>query len=306
MTNEYPFFSQYDSCTLCPRACHANRSVVGAAHSAPLGACQMSSELRIARYGLHMWEEPCLSGEKGSGTIFFTGCPLHCIFCQNAAISRANLPGRSYSVDELSDAMLSLEEQGALNINLVTGVHYVPHIIAALDCARAHGLKLPVIYNSGGYESINTLSMLDGYIDIYLPDMKFFSTKLSTTLAKVPDYFERAKEAIAVMYAQVGKQQFDKDGILQKGLIVRHLVLPGEIFDSKHILDYLCSTYGNDITISLMNQYTPMPDMEGRLARAVLPREYDTLVDYLANLGQTNAYTQENGTVSESFIPDFE
>ncbi|MBR3057432.1 MAG: radical SAM protein [Clostridiales bacterium] len=266
----------------------------------------MTSEIRIARVGLHMWEEPCLSGTRGSGTIFFTGCNLGCIFCQNHEISTRSLPGKVYSIEELSSAMLSLQEQGALNINLVTGTHYVPQIVEAVHLSRQKGLTLPILYNCGGYESVETLKLLEGVVDIYLPDMKFFSSEISSRYAHAKDYFERAKEAIAEMVRQCPKQVFDQDGIMQKGVIVRHLMLPGLLFDTKHILDYLCETYGNTITISLMNQYTPMPSVPSELDRPLLPEHYDSMVNYLTILGQENAYTQEGGTVSESFIPDFE
>ena len=291
---------ELDHCILCPRRCGVDRN------AGKTGVCGMTSEIRIARVGLHMWEEPCLSGTRGSGTIFFTGCNLGCIFCQNHEISTRSLPGKVYSIEELSSAMLSLQEQGALNINLVTGTHYVPQIVEAVHLSRQKGLTLPILYNCGGYESVETLKLLEGVVDIYLPDMKFFSSEISSRYAHAKDYFERAKEAIAEMVRQCPKQVFDQDGIMQKGVIVRHLMLPGLLFDTKHILDYLCETYGNTITISLMNQYTPMPNVPSELDRPLLPEHYDSMVNYLTILGQENAYTQEGGTVSESFIPDFE
>ncbi len=291
---------ELDHCILCPRRCGVDRN------AGKTGVCGMTSEIRIARVSLHMWEEPCLSGTRGSGTIFFTGCNLGCIFCQNHEISTRSLPGKVYSIEELSSAMLSLQEQGALNINLVTGTHYVPQIVEAVHLSRQKGLTLPILYNCGGYESVETLKLLEGVVDIYLPDMKFFSSEISSRYAHAKDYFERAKEAIAEMVRQCPKQVFDQDGIMQKGVIVRHLMLPGLLFDTKHILDYLCETYGNTITISLMNQYTPMPSVPSELDRPLLPEHYDSMVNYLTILGQENAYTQEGGTVSESFIPDFE
>lgn len=301
----------------------------------------MTSELRIARVGLHMWEEPCLSGSTGSGTIFFTGCPLGCLFCQNHDISRRtvagrstspadptsgatasspigtespssgaaspySLPGRIYSVDRLADAMLDLQAQGAHNINFVTGTHYVPHIIESVRLARARGLSVPTLYNCGGYESANTIRMLQGTIDIYLPDMKFCSPKISSRYAHAADYFDRASEALAEMVRQCPDQEYDENGMMKRGVIVRHLMLPGMLFDTKHILDYLTENYGNRITISLMNQYTPMPGAPEELARPLPQKHYDSMVNYLLLLGQTNAFTQEGGTVSSSFIPDFE
>lgn len=303
-------FSSYDHCTLCPRNCGAKRS------AGKIGFCGMESELRLSRVGLHMWEEPCLSGDKGSGTIFFTGCSLGCIFCQNHDISRRSpentssvpyfRPGKVYSLEAFSDAMLDLQEQGAHNINFVTGSHYVPHIIEGVRLARSKGLSIPTLYNCGGYESVETIRALSGTIDIYLPDMKFFSPKISLKYAGAKDYFSRAKEALNEMVRQVPDQIFDENGIMQKGVIVRHLMLPGLLFDTKHILDYLCETYGNQITISLMNQYTPMPGVPEELQSPLSAKHYDSMVNYLTILGQENAFTQEGGTVSESFIPDFE
>ncbi len=305
------FSDAYCSCHLCPRNCGCDRS-------REAGICGMTNELRISRVGLHMWEEPCISGTSGSGTIFFTGCNLGCIFCQNHEISRRlsekdlsssspfALPGRPYTVSEFSDAMLSLEKQGANNINFVTGTHFVPHIIEGVRLARERGLSIPTLYNCGGYESVETIKSLEGTIDIYLPDMKFFSSDISKKYAHAADYFERAKEAIAEMVRQCPRQIYNEGGMIQKGVIVRHLMLPGLLFDSKHILDYLCETYGNSITISLMNQYTPMPGIPEELDRPLSPEHYRSMIDHLTLLGQENCFIQEGGTVSESFIPDFE
>ncbi len=309
--------SSYSCCALCPRVCGVDRS------SGATGFCGMSSELRISRVGLHMWEEPCLSGTRGSGTIFFTGCNLGCVFCQNYEISRrvgrgAGVgkvsdpttchikPGKFFSIEDFAQAMLSLQSQGAHNINFVTGTHYIPHIVEGVRLAREQGLVLPTLYNCGGYESVEALRLLDGTIDIYLPDMKFFSPDVSRKYCGARDYFERSRDAIAEMVRQCPVQEFDSDGIMRRGVIVRHLMLPGLLFDTKHILDYLTETYGNQITISLMNQYTPMPGVPEELATPLNPKHYESMVNYLSILGQENAYTQEGGTVSESFIPDFE
>ena len=330
-------FSSYRACTLCPRECGADRRLTGGSSSTSsrLGFCGMSDELRISRVGLHMWEEPCISGKTGSGTIFFTGCSLGCIFCQNHEISRRvktspasasepstteysassenggstgpyPLPGRVYTVEQLADAMLDLQSQGANNINFVTGTHFVPHIIEGVRLARAKGLTVPTLYNCGGYESAETIRSLEGTIDIYLPDMKFFSKKISSRYAHASDYFDRAKEAIAEMVRQQPDQCFNEEGIMVRGVIVRHLMLPGLLFDTKHILDYLCETYGNRITISLMNQYTPMPGAPEELSKPLSPDHYRSMIDHLDLMGQENAFIQEGGTVSESFIPDFE
>ena len=315
--------SAYRECRLCPRNCGVDRT-------ARSGFCEMTSELRISRVGLHMWEEPCISGTTGSGTIFFTGCSLGCVFCQNHEISRrktlpSSVPdasatntdevassdpyersGRVYSIEEFANAMLDLQAQGANNINFVTGTHFVPHIIEGVRLAREKGLSIPTLFNCGGYESAETIRSLEGTIDIYLPDMKYFSEKISAKYSHAPDYFERAKKAIAEMVRQCPEQVFDENGLMKKGVIVRHLMLPGLLFDSKHVLDYLCETYGNRITISLMNQYTPMPGVPEELSRPLPPEHYRAMVDHLSLLGQENAFIQEGGTVSESFIPDFE
>lgn len=310
--------SAYLKCRLCPRNCGVDRTF-------RQGFCGMTSELRISRVGLHMWEEPCISGTNGSGTIFFTGCSLGCIFCQNHEISRRKaissssvnageaasfspygLPGRVYSIEEFASAMLDLQAQGANNINFVTGTHFVPHIIEGVRLAREKGLTIPTLFNCGGYESVETIRALEGTIDIYLPDMKYFSGKISAKYSHAPDYFDRAKDAIAEMVRQCPEQVFDEKGLMKKGVIVRHLMLPGLLFDSKHVLDHLCETYGNRITISLMNQYTPMPDVPAELSRPLSSEHYRAMVDHLALLGQENAFIQEGGTVSESFIPDFE
>ena len=299
-TSAPSFGDAYRACTLCPRKCGADRAT-------RTGFCGMTDELRISRVGLHMWEEPCISGKTGSGTVFFTGCSLGCIFCQNHEISQRNrLPGRAYTVEQFADAMLDLQAQGANNINFVTGTHFVPHIIEGVRIARANGLTIPTLYNCGGYESVETIKALEGTIDIYLPDMKFFSNEISRKYAHVPDYFERAKEAIAEMVRQQPEQCFNDDGIMQKGVIVRHLMLPGLLFDTKHVLDYLCETYGNSITISLMNQYTPMPGVPDELSKPLSQDHYRAMIDHLDLMGQENAFIQEGGTVSESFIPDFE
>lgn len=298
----------YSSCRLCPRSCGIDRRE-------KTGFCAMPSELHISRVGLHMWEEPCLSGTAGSGTIFFTGCNLGCVFCQNYLISRKkkdssstpySLPGKVYTTEDLSDAMLSLQKMGAHNVNFVTGTHFVPHIIEGVRLAREKGLTIPTLYNCGGYESVETIKALSGTIDIYLPDMKFFSPDISRKYAHADDYFSVAKEAVAEMVRQCPEQVFDDNGLMKKGVIVRHLMLPGLLFDTKHVLDHLCETYGNRITISLMNQYTPMPGAPAELQKPLSADHYRAMVDHLKILGQENAYTQEGGTVSSSFIPDFE
>lgn len=288
-------------CTLCPRGCHVNRLL------GEKGACRESAELMVARAALHMWEEPCISGERGSGTVFFSGCSLGCVFCQNYHIARGER-GKRISVERLGEIFLELQEKGAANINLVTGEHFVPQIIDALDQARREGLVLPVVYNSSGYEKTDTLKLLEGYVDIYLPDFKYWDPELAKTYSHAPDYREMAMEAVEEMVRQTKEPEFDADGYMKKGVIVRHLVMPGAVRNSKAVLKYLHETYGERIFISIMNQYTPMPQSSGypELQRKVTRREYEKVLDYALELGIENGFLQEGKTALESFIPDFD
>lgn len=240
-----------ESCNLCPRNCGANRL------NGKRGFCGAGDKIRVARAALHYWEEPCISGEIGSGTVFFSYCTLKCVFCQNYNISQCQW-GKEITIERLSEIFIELQEKGALNINLVTPTHYVPQIIEAIKTARSKGLKLPIIYNSSGYEKVETIRLLKGYIDVYLPDMKYFDTKYSSKYSKAKDYFNYAKAAINEMINQVGEVKFDENGIVHKGVIIRHLMLPGLLFDSKKIIDYIHNTYGDKVYISIMNQYTPL------------------------------------------------
>lgn len=219
-----------ENCKLCPRSCGVNRL------NGKRGFCGALDKVRVARAALHYWEEPCISGEVGSGTVFFSYCTLKCVFCQNYNISQCEW-GKEITIERLAEIFIELQEKGALNINLVTPTHYVPQIIEALRIAKDKGLKLPIIYNSSGYEKVETIKLLKGYIDVYLPDMKYFDTKYSTKYSKASSYFEYAKEAIKEMVNQVGEVEFDKNGIIKKGVIIRHLMLPGLLFDSKKIID---------------------------------------------------------------------
>ena len=270
-----------------------------------------------------MWEEPCISGENGSGAVFFSGCSLGCAYCQNHDIS-GGLNGKEITIKRLSEIFFELKEQGANNINLVTPDHFIPQIIEAIDMAKEQGFNLPFVYNCSGYEEIDALKLLDGYIDIYLPDFKYMSAELAARYSHAPDYPEVAKTALAEMVRQVGGDQttFDEDGIMKRGVIVRHLELPGCIEDSKAVIRYLYKTYGNNIYISIMNQYTPMVQLtshsgnqkeleeaarqEPQLMRKVTVREYEQVVDYALQLGITNAFIQEGDVAKESFIPDFD
>lgn len=270
------------------------------------GYCGVKNTLRVARAALHFWEEPCISGEEGSGAVFFTGCNLRCVYCQNYHIARAE-QGKEITVERLSEIFLELQEKKANNINLVTPTHYVPQIIEALGNAREKGLKLPVVYNCGGYESTETLKRLEGLVDIYLPDFKYMDPVRAKKYSRAEDYPERAKAALSEMVRQQPKAELDQRGILKKGVIVRHLMLPGGIKDSKAVVRYLYETYGDHIYVSLMNQYTPLPQAEKypELTRKLKKFEYDRLVDYAISLGVSNGFIQEGETAEESFIPAF-
>lgn len=292
----------YKDCTLCPRACHADRL------NGQTGVCRVPADLIVARAALHMWEEPCISGENGSGAVFFSGCSVGCVFCQNQAIASGQ-SGQTITVERLAEIFLELQAKGANNINLVTPDHYVPSIIAALDLAKTDGLKLPIVCNCSGYTSLNTLKLLEGYVDIWLPDFKYYDSDLAARYSHAPDYFETVCKALNEMYRQTGDAVFDDNGIIQKGIIVRHLTLPGHMEDSKKILSYLYSTYGGHIYISIMNQFTPMPQLLPKypeLNRKVPTEDYDMLVDYAIDIGIENGFIQEGETAEESFIPPFD
>lgn len=266
----------------------------------------MPASIQVARASLHMWEEPCISGTNGSGTVFFTGCNLKCVFCQNHTIAIGK-KGREVSVSQLADLFLMLQDKGAHNINLVTPSHYVPGIAEALRLSKKQGLRLPIVYNTSGYDSVSTLSLLDGLIDVYLPDFKYVSQELSKRYSHVADYFEVAKASLAEMFRQVGPPVFD-GALLVKGIVVRHLLLPGCTEDSKAVIQYLHATYGDNIFISIMNQYTPLPHVGAfpEINRKVTPAEYDEVVDYAIDLGVENGFIQEGDTAEESFIPEFD
>lgn len=289
-------------CTLCPRNCNADRA------NGITGFCGEAASLRVSRAALHYWEEPCISGRTGSGTVFFTGCPLKCIFCQNRTIADGSV-GKLITVDRLSEIFLELQEKGACNINLVTPTHFTPQIATALVNSKKQGLHIPIVYNTGGYEKAETLKILDGLVDIYLPDLKYYSSKLSSKYSNAPDYFQVAALAISEMYRQVGATVMDPGtGLMKSGVIVRHMLLPRRLADSKKVVNYLHETYQNNIYISIMSQYTPMqvfPEMP-ELSRRVSRKEYRMLIDYCMELGLENAYIQEGDTASESFIPPFD
>ena len=292
---------EMSECKLCPRNCKKNRK------NKEKGYCLMTDELCVARAALHMWEEPCISGEEGSGAVFFSGCTLRCVFCQNRNIAAAQT-GKIISIDRLADIFLELQEKGANNINLVTPTHFVVQIAQAIKKARRNGLIIPIVYNTGSYENIETLKLLDGLIDIYLPDMKYMEAELAQKFSHAEDYPETAGKAIEEMVRQTGKCEFDEEGYIRKGTIVRHLILPGHTRNSLKVLKYLHETYGNDIYISIMNQYTPVRILEKykELNRKVTKREYEKVLDAAVEMGIQNGFIQEGETASESFIPEFD
>lgn len=301
MKNYYKQYNKLlENCTLCPRNCKVDRTME------KIGYCKTSHELVVARAALHMWEEPCISGTNGSGTVFFSGCSVGCVYCQNHNIAN-NLAGKVISIKRLSDIFLELENKNAHNINLVTPSHYILHIIEAVNLGREKGLKIPIVYNTGSYEKIESLKLLEKKVDIYLPDLKYMDENIAKKYSNCEDYFDYASTAIKEMFRQVGEPEFDQEGIMKKGVIVRHMMLPGCIEDSKNIIKYLYETYENKIFISIMNQYTPLPHVEKypELNRKVTNEEYDELIDYAVNLGVENGFIQEGETQLESFIPEF-
>jgi len=287
-------------CVLCPRECHVDRT------SGKRGYCKATDVLVVARAALHMWEEPCISGKEGSGTVFFTGCGLGCVYCQNRKISKG-LVGKIITIERLAEIFLELQDKGANNINLVTPTHYVPHIIEALNISRKKGLSLPIVYNCSGYEKVETLKLLEGYVDIYLPDFKYMSVEPAIKYSNCRDYFTIASAALEEMVRQIQETKFDGRGIMQKGVIVRHLTLPGYLEDSKKIIKYLYETYKDRIYISIMNQYTPVVKniKYPELNRKITDEEYEELVKFAIEIGLENGFIQEGETASESFIPEF-
>ena len=290
--------SIYEKCNLCARNCLVDRRY-------KRGYCNMSDELYVSRAALHFWEEPPISGTRGSGTIFFSGCSLSCVFCQNREISRGRT-GKAVTVERLSEIMTNLQKQGAHNINLVTPTHYIPSIVSAISDARSRGLSIPIVYNTGSYDNVSALRLLEGLVDIYLPDLKYYTEKTASDFSSAKDYPAVSRSAIAEMVRQVGEPVFNEEGIMLRGVIVRILLLPGRVAEAKLSLKYLIDTYGDKIYISLMNQYTPMSGMKPPLNRRVTHEEYEDLIAYAEKLGLKNGFTQEFGTAEESFIPSFD
>lgn len=289
------------SCTLCPHNCKVNRL------EGERGRCYCNDKLRIALASLHYYEEPCISGKNGSGTVFFSNCNLNCIYCQNHEISQEH-KGKDITVEELANIFLDEQEKGANNINLVTPTSYVYHIIEALDIAKKRGLSIPIIYNTNGYENVETIELLKGYIDVYLPDLKYYSNELSKKYSRIDNYFEVATSAIKKMYEQVGTPIFNEDGIIQKGVIIRHLVLPNHILNSKHILKWVKENLPNDIYISVMAQYFPTykAKHDELINRKLTKKEYKQIEEYLYSLDLENGYIQELGEHEEEYVPAFD
>lgn len=288
-------------CTLCPRECGVDRL------SGVPGVCGAVGEtIRVARAALHFWEEPCISGKEGSGTVFFSYCPLKCVYCQNQPISRGGA-GKDISIDRLTEIFLELQKKNARNINLVTPTHYIPQIVPALREAKRRGLTIPIVCNCGGYEKPETLKLLDGLVDVYLPDFKYLSPDTARRYSAAGDYPDWAKKALAEMVRQVSDPVFDEEGMIKKGVIIRHLVLPGFVKEAKQVIRYLHETYGNRIYLSIMSQFTPTKELSAypELNRTLTPSEYDRVVDYAVRIGVENGFTQEGEAASESFIPPF-
>ena len=344
--------NKFTDCCLCPRNCHVDRT------QGKTGYCGQTDQIRAARAALHMWEEPCISGDAGSGAVFFSGCTLGCVFCQNHSIAAGSV-GKTISTERLAEIFLELQDQKAWNINLVTAGHFAPQVVRALELAKKQGLQIPIVYNTSGYEKAETLRMFDGLVDIYLPDFKYLSAELAGTYSHAADYPQVAKLALQEMVRQVGRAQFEivsgeksgtitdelavdvaysdgisadigensniiyntdncieenetDDGVLERmlrGVVVRHLVLPEHVDESKKVIRYLYETYGDQIYISIMKQYTPMAGIEVRypeLGRKITSQEYDEVVDYAIDMGVENGFIQDGETAEESFIPEFD
>ncbi len=293
--------NKYENCLLCPRKCGINRS------TGQTGVCGVSSEIKVARAALHYWEEPCISGKRGSGAVFFSGCSLHCVFCQNREISDGK-EGKVISKERLSDIFIELADKGANNINLVTPGQYIPDIVWAVNDAKSRGMKLPIIYNTSGYENVTELKLLEGIVDVYLPDFKYMDSTLSARYSRAKDYPSVAKQALSEMVRQQPDVVIDDaTGLILKGVIVRQLLLPGHVNDAKAVLKYLYDTYHDHVYISMMSQFTPIALKDyPEINRTVTKREYERLVDYALEIGITNAFIQEGDVAKDSFIPAFD
>lgn len=289
-----------EKCTICPHNCGINRT------NNQIGRCKSKDTVKIAVYSTHNFEEPCISGKKGSGTVFFSNCNMNCVFCQNYEISQQG-KGKEITIEELAEIFIKQQEKDVENINLVTPTSYVPQIIEAIKIARNKGLKLPIVYNTNGYEKVETLEMLEGYVDIYLPDFKYSDNKLAKRLSKVDNYFEIATRALKEMYRQTGKAVFDDRGIMQKGMIIRHLVLPNQILNSRRVLKWINENM-HDVYVSVMAQYFPTykaKDIED-INRKLSKEEYEQIENYLYRLDLENGYIQEPGEHEEEYVPKWD
>lgn len=291
---------ELEKCQICPHNCKVNRA------QGQIGRCKCNDKIKIALVSTHEYEEPCISGKNGSGTVFFSNCNLNCMYCQNYEISQLG-KGREITIEELADIFIKQQEKGVNNINLVTPTMYAYQIIEAIKIARKNGLNLPVIYNTNGYERVETIKALDGYIDVYLPDFKYYSDTLSKKYSNVDKYFEVATKAIKEMYRQVGQAKFNKEGIIQKGVIVRHLILPNHLQNTKHILKWIKKNLG-DIYVSIMAQYFPTYKAKGDslIGRKLTKKEYKEIENFLYTLNLQNGYIQELGEHEEEYVPEWD
>ena len=291
-----------EECTLCPHKCLVNRA------QGERGRCKCNDKIKIALVSLHKFEEPCISGEKGSGTVFFSNCNLRCTFCQNYEISHLG-KGYEITIEELANIFIEQQDKGAYNINLVTPTMYAEQIVEAIKIARNKGLSIPIIYNTNGYENVETIKMLDGYIDVYLPDLKYYTSDLSYKYSGVKDYFEKASEAIKEMYKQVGKPEFDDNGMIVKGVIIRHLILPNYLQNTKNILRWIKENMPSDVYVSVMSQYFPSYKAveDDKINRKINKREYRSIEDYIYMLQLENGYLQDfvECDDEEKYVPEF-
>lgn len=289
-----------EKCAICPHNCGINRL------NNQIGRCKSKDTVKVALYSTHNFEEPCISGKKGSGTVFFSNCNMNCVFCQNYEISQKG-KGKEISIEELADIFIKQQKKDVENINLVTPTSYVPQIIEAIKIARGNGLKLPIVYNTNGYEKVETLKMLDGFVDIYLPDFKYSDNELGKRLSKVDNYFEIATEALKEMYRQTGKAVFNDEGIMQRGMIIRHLVLPNHILNSRRVLKWINENM-HDVYVSVMAQYFPTYKAKeiDDINRKLTKEEYEQIENYLYRLDLENGYIQELGEHEEEYVPHWE
>ena len=288
---------ELECCTICPHNCKINRT------KNP-GRCKSTDKIKIALYSIHNFEEPCISGEKGSGTIFFSNCNMNCVFCQNYEISQLGR-GKEITIEELANVMIKQQERNVQNINLVTPTSYALHIVEAIKIARKKGLEIPIVYNTNGYESVETLKLLEGYVDIYLPDLKYYYDDLAKKYSKVDNYFEIATKAIQEMYRQVGTPVLDENGVMKKGLMIRHLILPNEVQNSKKVLKWIKENIDSNVYVSIMAQYFPTYKAKEipEIARKITKEEYEKVENYLYELDLENGYIQELGEHEEEYVP---